>query len=1038
MAALLADPRLSPQVTSHRVLPESEAKFAEPARPWPAAVKNILNEQGIASLYSHQAEAVNHLRIGRHTVVATPTASGKSIIYNLPTLERFLADPDSKAIYLFPLKALAQDQLGAFTALTSAWPRGTGPTAAVYDGDTTTHFRAKIRKEPPSVLFTNPEMLHLGILPHHHLWSALFAGLSLVVVDEAHTYRGLFGAHMAQVFRRLLRVAALYGASPAFALCSATLGNPVELARKLTGLEAVPILESGAPQGKRHFIFINPEDSPATCAIRLLRSALKRGMRTIVYCQSRRMTELVSLWASEKSGHAGKISAYRAGYLPEERRQIESKMASGELLAVISTSALELGIDIGGLDLCILVGYPGTVMSTLQRGGRVGRSRRESCVALIAQEDALDQYIVRHADDFFSRPPEKAVLNPDNPVILARHLECAAAELPLCQDRPEDVKWLSGVPGLVAAELERRGELLRSADGRELVAARKRPQRHVDLRGSGMAIAIEDESGQIIGSVDAHRAMRETHPGAVYIHRGRHYEIIDLDLGSGRARARQNRPPWHTRSRSRKSTEILSVEKIRQVCGVSMALGRLRVTEHVTGYEKRALNTSQLLGVVPLDFPPQVFETQGFWFMIPRASQQRLEDALMHFMGAIHALEHAIIGILPLLVMTDRNDLGGISTPMHPQTGAPTIFVYDGMPGGAGLCLAAFHDAETLFARTLDVVKDCKCELGCPSCVHSPKCGSGNRPIDKEGALALLLHMPECRGEPIWSAPEDLGASESAALKMEGESESDHELYSASSAGNSPRHFAEDGPAGDGSCANEQNGGSGYAPAASNAELPLCPGQPNSGQKATRTVSRKTADESLPSSVPGKPTDFVVLDIETRRSAQEAGGWHNPGKMGVSIAVLYDSRDDQFHSYTQDRLKEMLPRLQTAPLVVGFNIIRFDYAVLAPHVQPFDLSKLPTVDMLALIHKQLSYRVSLDNIARATLNSKKSADGLMALRWWKEGRLDLIEQYCRQDVLITRDVFLHGLENGHVLFTNKSGQAVRVRALWARGTVNCV
>ena len=550
IAALLASAKMGDQVTHHRLLPGAEPVFAPSRLPWPRAIGNLLEERGVR-LYSHQALATDHIRAGHSVVVATPTASGKSLIYNLPVLERHLHDPDARALYLFPLKALAQDQLAAFTALTATWPEAARPTAALYDGDTSDHFRRKIRRDPPTVLVSNPEMLHLGILPHHEQWAAFLAGLTHVVVDEAHTYRGVFGAHMAQVFRRLNRLAGRYGARPTYVLCTATVGNPGELASGLIGAgDSAPVVveepdamaetprpadapvvidTSGAPQGPRHFVFLNPEQSPATAAIDLLKAALARNLRTIVYCRSRRMTELVSLWAGSRSGpYKERISAYRAGFLPEERRSIEARMASGELLAVVSTSALELGIDIGGLDVCILVGYPGTVMATLQRGGRVGRAQQESAVIVVAGEDALDQYFARNPEDFFSRPPEKAVVNPDNEVILARHLECAAAELPLSADEP----WLHSAGARRAVrELRKQSLLLQSADGRQWLAARKRPQRLVDLRGTGQSYSIEDQEGAVIGSVDGFRAWRETHPGAVYLHRGRTYVIEEVDPG---------------------------------------------------------------------------------------------------------------------------------------------------------------------------------------------------------------------------------------------------------------------------------------------------------------------------------------------------------------------------------------------------------------------------------------------------------------------------------------------------------------------------
>lgn len=975
--ALLASERFGRQVTYHRVLPEQDAVIAETQRPWPTAITGILKRRGVAGLFSHQAEAMDRIRAGRHVVVATPTASGKSLIYNLPVIEQYLLDPEARALYLFPLKALAQDQLAGFRALTEHWPEEARPAVAVYDGDTTPHFRRKIRRAPPAVLITNPEMLHLAVLPHHEQWTPFLAGLSHVVVDEAHTYRGVLGAHMAQVFRRLNRIAGRYGARPTYVFCTATVGNPGELAARLMGCETLgtpppdTVSVSGAPQGARHFVFVNPEDSPSTAAIGMLKAALARGLRTIVYCRSRRMTELVSLWASGQSGQwRGRISAYRAGFLPEERRGIEARMASGELMAVITTSALELGIDIGNLDVCILVGYPGTIMSTLQRGGRVGRARQESAVILVAGEDALDQYFVRNPEDFFNRSPEQAVVNPENEVILKRHLECAAAEQPLTP-QGTDAPWLH-VPETARAitELEQRGLLLRSADGTQLLAARKRPQRHVDLRGSGETFTIEDTDGAVIGFVDGFRAWRETHPGAVYLHGGVSYVIVSLEPGSSTVRAEPARVAWFTRVRSSKSTEILETLATRQVGCTRVRLGRLRITETITGYEKRAVSGNRLLTIVPLDVPPHVFETEGLWFEIPDAVRLEVEGHFLHFMGSIHALEHGAIGMLPLLVLADRNDFGGISTPMHAQVGLPAVFIYDGLPGGAGLSRLAFDNAEELLRVTRAAVAGCSCEDGCPSCVHSPKCGSGNRPISKAGAMVLLegLLRPGVCGEDdgALSAAEGDGMMKDKTTPILG----------------CPR----------------------LLPAAS---------LPGLAEGTAHPAGREA------------PPRYMVLDVETRRSAAEVGGWHRADKMGVSVAVLYDARDDSYRVYEQEELPDMFARLRQADSVIGFNIERFDYAVLQPFAG-YRLRELPTLDLLARVKERLSYRLSLDNLAQATLGVPKSADGLQALQWWKEGNLEAISVYCRKDVEITRRIYLYGLEHGFLLFTNKAGQKVRV------------
>ncbi|MFU2210964.1 DEAD/DEAH box helicase [Solidesulfovibrio sp. C21] len=955
VAALLASKRLGNQVVCHRVFPAAQAAYADPVRPFSRPVAAMLAGRGISHLYSHQAAAVDLARAGRHVAVATPTASGKTMTYLLPVLEEIAQNPDSRAIFLYPLKALAQDQLKAINELTAALPASSRPSAAIFDGDTTSHFRRKIRDNPPQILITNPEMLHLSLLPGHEAWSTVFAGLTHVVVDEMHTYRGVMGSHMAHVFRRLLRVCARFGARPAFVFSSATIGNPGELAASLTGLPVETITASGAPTGPRHFLFINPEQSASTTAVMLLAAALRRGLRTIVYTQSRRMTELISLWISERAGpYASRVSAYRSGFLPEERRAIEASMASGKLLGVVSTSALELGIDIGGLDLCVLCGYPGSVMSAWQRGGRVGRALRESAVALIAGEDALDQYFMRHPADFFERPPESAVINPDNPVIAAKHLECAAAELPLTVGEP----FIA--PPVMAREvsrLEGKGLLLRDREGKRLFAARKRPHRDVNLRGSGGQFTIETTSGAVIGQIDEQRAYRETHPGAVYIHRGVSYQVESLDIAERRVRVAPGKADYHTRARGQKMTEILEVSGEKTVNGVPVFLGRLKVTETITGYERRANRGGQLLSIVPLDLPPMVFETEGLWWVIPKDVQDELDRRLFHFMGAIHAMEHAMIGILPLLVLTDRNDLGGISIPLHPQVGRACVFIYDGAPGGVGLTRMAFAKAEEALSRTLATVAGCPCETGCPSCVHSPKCGSGNRPIDKVACrflLELLMSgkMPEkgdCRPE-----------------------------Y------NEQQHSN-----------NNQEPGSGPA--------------------------------LVKQAPPGR---FGVLDVETRRSAAEVGGWGNAYKMGISVAVLYDSSLDDFLVYRQEELPALYEALTQCNLVVGFNINRFDYKVLAG-ASHFDHHALPTLDILEKVHDRLGYRLSLDGLAKATLGARKSASGLEALAWWKEGRMDEIITYCKQDVAVTRDLYIFGRDNGYLLFSNKAGQTVRLPVEWA-------
>ncbi len=745
--ALVESDRLGRQVVFYTVLPEAAAQWSSLNSGWSAEMIKALNAIGVHRLYRHQARAIEHIRNGTHVVVATPTASGKTLVYQLPTLETIQKTPHARSLYVFPLKALAQDQLKAFEQMASHFGN-IKPTAAIYDGDTSAYRRQRIRSAPPHVILSNPELLHLSFLAHHRKWQTFFADLRTVVIDEVHAYRGVMGAHMAQILRRFHRICRRYGASPTFIFSSATVANPEQLVYQLTGLEAESIVESGAPRGNRHLLFINPESDPAQTAILLLKAALHRGLRTIVYTQSRKMTELIAIWAAEQSTDlADRISAYRAGFLPAERREIEARLASGDLLAVISTSALELGIDIGDLDLCLLVGYPGSIISTWQRGGRVGRSGQDSALILIAREDALDQYFMRNPEDFINRKPESAVINPHNLHVLGQHLVCAAAELPLQAD---EALIAHKDAHLCVKTLEKSGRLLYSADGRQWYAGRKLPHRQVDIRGSGNRYRIvEHPSGEYRGEIDEYRAFHETHPGAVYLHRGVGYLVQALDMSSRLITVLEANVGYYTQVRGVKETEILEVYDRQPVWGTMAYAGKIRVTDQVTEYETRDIHSKKLINKTPLDLPPQVFETDALWFRVPREVHFAAESRGFDFMGAIHALEHAAISIFPLLVMADRNDLGGLSTNYHFQLRSAGVFIYDGIPGGVGLNREAFNRAEELLEKTLRVISGCQCESGCPSCVHSPKCGSGNRPIDKQAAIFILEQLKDrTREEP--------------------------------------------------------------------------------------------------------------------------------------------------------------------------------------------------------------------------------------------------------------------------------------------------
>lgn len=957
LASLKGSPKFGPQVVCHREFAKQEACYAAELPSLDPALRKILAEDGITRLYSHQHKAISSILAGNDLLVATPTASGKSMIYNLPVFNDLFDNDPGHSLYLFPLKALAQDQRNVletmFKKLPSEIQDKHRPFSALFDGDTSSYQRRKIRDYPPRILLTNPEMVHLSILPYHKNWTEFFKKLKYIVIDEVHSYRGVLGSHMAWVLRRLQRISRFYGAEPVFILLSATIGNPKELGHLLLNRPVEVISDSGAPQAEKNILFLNPWDSAATTASQLLEAAVKRGLRTIVYTQSRKMTELINLWTAPRLGKLGsKVSAYRAGFLPEERREIEQQLFSGALLGVISTSALELGIDIGDLDLCILVGYPGSIMATWQRGGRVGRSMRTSAIIMVAQEDALDQYFMRQPDDFFSRSPESAVLNPENDSIMDRHLNCCAAELPLINEEillnnrhiRERIKVLS-----------RKGIVLETATGCKWISSRKYPQREVSLRGGGNTLSIIDrENGEVVGEIDTVRGMKECHPGALYIHRATSWLVDNLDLLANEVIVHKETPQFFTRPMSEKRTEILEVLESKISFGVVVSFGRVRVREKITGYQKRNSLTQKLISTVSLDLPEQVIETESIWLDIEENTVKTLEHEKYHFMGAIHALEHAMIALFPLLVLCDRNDIGGISCPLHDQTEMASVFVYDGYPGGVGLSKEAFRKIDTLLLETKQTVSTCTCETGCPSCVHSPKCGSGNRPIDKKACLFLLAEI----------------------LKEKRESKEN--------------------------------------------------------KKALKSPTRQMRFDQLlldkkvvPKGLEALPSKFAVFDLETIRSAEEVGGWSNTHKMGVSVAVVFDSQLNDFVTYLEHEIDKLIEHLKSFELIVGFNNKRFDNRVLSAYTAD-DLNLLPTLDLLEQVHNCLGYRLSLNGLAEKTLGATKSADGLQALTWYKDGRIDLIQEYCKKDVEITRDILFYALEQGYLLFANKAKQVVRL------------
>lgn len=952
--AIQGERELRAALAHREALPGVAPKF-DPALPVEfEMLEPLLAEQKIRALYTHQSRALRLIESGNNLVLATPTASGKTLVYNFSALRQSLADPESRSLYIFPLKALEWDQRGRLERdIERLGHAASHIRVEIYDGDTPDSQRRKIRQSPPQILITTPDMLHAGILPHHSSWRTFFEGLRIVVIDELHTYRGIFGSHVAQLLRRLDRVAHFHGARPQFVAASATIANPGELATQLTGRPFKVVEESGAPRTARQILLFRPSGSPYSLAARLFRLSVGLGLRTIAFTKARVITELIHQWVLEaEPALESRISSYRAGFLPSERREIERRLFAGDLRGVISTSALELGIDVGGLDVCLLVGYPGSQVATWQRAGRVGRTG-EAVIALIAQPDALDQYLVSHPRELTDRGFEHAVTDPYNAEVAAAHLPCAATEVPLRADEA----WLNS-PDVrkIVDDLELGGRLLRSEAGSEWFSARTRPHRDVSLRqiGTSYTICIENsktDKVEIIGTIGSANVFSECHEGAIYLHHGRQFLVTRLDRDEHVVSVRPVNSPHYTRAISEKQTEILTRARTRPGAGFRVVEGRIKVTKTITSFERRRIRGQDLLGTETLDLPPTSFETVGIWLEFPDEIPQAIETAGLHVMGGIHASEHAALSLFPLFALCDRHDVAGISYTRHPQIGHAAIFFYDGQPGGVGLATSMFDRVEALLDATCDLISDCPCDEGCPACVHSPKCGSGNRPIDKIAAVATLRLL--------------LGRD------------------------------------------------------------PL-PQRRKAGSLPTEAA---TIADSAPQPETPAAHRVIFFDLETQRSAAEVGGWHNAHLMRMALAVIYDTQTEQFETFFENDVHRLIERLGEADLVVGFNVISFDYAVLRGYTDA-DLCALPTFDMLAAIHQRLGYRLALGHLAEETLGASKGGDGLQSLAWWKEGRVDEIERYCRQDVSLLVDLLRHASEHGYLCFRTKRGDRVRLPAAW--------
>ncbi|TVL92190.1 DEAD/DEAH box helicase [Streptomyces sp. SAJ15] len=753
--------------------------------PWPQEIRpevvDAFRACGIEHPWVHQARTAEYALRGESVVVATGTASGKSLAYLAPVLSALLDGAEAPgrrgatALYLSPTKALAADQRRAVSEL--AAPLGHAVRPAVYDGDTPVEEREWVRNHANYVL-TNPDMLHRAILPGHARWSSFLRALRYVVIDECHTYRGVFGSHVAQVLRRLRRVCARYGSTPVFLLASATAADPARAATRLTGLPVAEITEDASPRGELVFALWEPpltelhgeRGAPvrrtATAeSADLLTDLAVQGVRTVTFVRSRRGAELIALIAQERLAAVdrslpSRVAAYRGGYLPEERRSLERALHSGRLLGLAATTALELGMDIAGLDAVVLAGYPGTRASLWQQAGRAGRTGQGALAVLVARDDPLDTYLVHHPDALFRQPVESTVLDPDNPYVLAPHLCAAAAELPLTE---ADLELFGPAAAELMPQLEQRRLLRRRATAWHWTR-RERAADLTDIRGAGgkPIQVVEAETGRLLGTVDAAAAHTTVHDGAVHLHQGRSYLVRRLDLDDAVALVEEADPPYTTTARDTTSVSILETTTEVPWGDARLCFGSVEVTNQVVSYLRRKLITGEVLGESKLDLPPRTLRTRAVWWTV---TEGQLDDALVPpeaLGGALHAAEHASIGMLPLFATCDRWDIGGVSIPLHPDTLLPTVFVYDGHPGGAGFAERAFHTAARWLTATREAIASCECDSGCPSCIQSPKCGNGNDPLDKKAAIRLLTTL--LAGAPS-AAPEsdsDSGADSGA------------------------------------------------------------------------------------------------------------------------------------------------------------------------------------------------------------------------------------------------------------------------------------
>lgn len=722
---------------------------------------------GVQEPWRHQVEAAESAHAGKHTILATGTASGKSLAYQLPALDQIhrtaledrvsLEPSGSVALYLAPTKALAADQLSAINALKLPTIR-----ADTYDGDTDAGARRWIRDHANFVL-ANPDMLHFGVLPNHAWWSRFFRRLKYVIIDEAHSYRGVFGSHVANLLRRLRRICTYYGADPVFIGASATSSDPARSFGRLIGADAQAFTEDYSPHGSTTVAFWEPvlTDLKGENGARerrsviaetsdLLANLVSAQVRTIAFIKSRRGAETIAaisqrLLEDVHPGLPGRVAAYRSGYLPEERRDLEARLRSGELLGVSSTSALELGIDIAGLDAVLIAGWPGTRASLFQQIGRAGRTGQEALAAFVASDDPLDTFLVHHPEAVFDIAVEATVFDPSNPYVLGPHLCAAAAELPIA---PAELSIFGDSASALLNQLVEQGYLRRRPSGWFWTHSQSAAAL-VNLRadGGGPINIVESATGSLLGTMGSPQSHYQAHTGAVYVHQGQTFVVDELNEQDHCAMVTRAKPDFYTQARDVTQIEVIGTERSMHWGEVGVSFGEVKVTTKVVSFQRKALVSNEILGEEPLELEARVLFTRAVWFTVDAALLTTAGLVAAQIPGSLHAAEHAAIGLLPLVASSDRWDIGGVSTALHADTGLPTVFVYDGHPGGAGFAERGFEAAAVWLGATRKAIAACECETGCPSCVQSPKCGNKNNPLDKAGAVTLLDVLLRCAPE---------------------------------------------------------------------------------------------------------------------------------------------------------------------------------------------------------------------------------------------------------------------------------------------------